>query len=222
MNIEFNEYDKILIGIGDDFSVKEPENIENIWDKLIYVEENVDFNILDAYNHLASKIKELDYFVVSTCNDDAIYKSNLNKSKIVTPCGGFRYLQCANDCSHELLPYEKSFLDSREELRCPHCGEKVVFNRLPIDHYNEGGYMDAWQEYNKWLQSTINKKLLILEVGVGMKYPTVIRFPFEKTAFYNQKSVMYRVHETLAFSTDELKDRCICVKGNPIEFLNNL
>ncbi len=222
MELELKEYDKVLIGIGDDFNTKTDDSCKNSWEELIFIENHVDSNIIAAFNHLQTVLEDTDHFIVTTCNDDLIYRSNLDEKRIVTPCGGFRYLQCIDDCSHELLPYESAMYESHEQIVCPHCKKPVVFNRMPIDNYNEGGYMEQWQEYNKWLQSTINKKLLILELGVGMAYPSVIRFPFEKTAFYNQKSIMYRVHESLAFSTPELKERCVCVKANPVEFLNNL
>ena len=75
---------------------------------------------------------------------------------------------------------------------------------------------------NKWLQTTINKRLLVLELGVGMKYPSVIRFPFEKLAMFNKKCHMYRVHPTLAFSTPEIQESCECVTCDPIEFLLDL
>lgn len=222
MEFDFKEYDKVLIGIGDDFNTKIPDECKNAWDEYDYIKNNIDTNIVEAYNNLAKKLDGIDYYIVSTCTDDLIYKSNIDATKVVTPCGGFRFLQCIDDCSHQLLPFEEDMYDNRANITCPFCHKEVVFNKLPLDKYNEGGYMDAWQDYNKWLQSTINKKLLIIEAGVGLAYPTVIRFPFEKTAFYNQKSVMYRIHETLAFSTPELKERCICVKSNPVELLKNI
>lgn len=216
---EFKDYEKVLVGIGDSFEQKLPEGCDNGIEALMYIRDTADSKIMQAYNHLASMIGDADYFIVSTCNDDLIYRSTLDNNKIVTPCGGFRFLQCEDDCSHELLPFSDDMVEGFDKIRCPHCGKQVVFNRMPLDKYNEGGYMDQWEQYNKWLQSTINKKLLILEVGVSMKYPTVIRFPFEKTAFYNQKADMYRIHDTLAFSTPELKDRCRCITANPIEYL---
>ena len=222
MDYNFKDYDKVLIGLGDDFSIKVPDSCKTAWDEYKYIKEYDNLEVISAYNNLAHKLEGIDYYIVSTCTDDSLYRSELDATKIVTPCGGFRFLQCIDDCNHELLPFEESMFENHENITCPHCHKEVVFNRLPLDKYNEGGYMEAWQDYNKWLQSTINKKLLILEIGVGLAYPTVIRFPFEKTAFYNQKSIMVRVHESLAFSTPELKDRCVCVKTNPVEFLKNI
>lgn len=216
---DLNDYEKILIGIGEDFNIIFPEKCNNQWDELRFLKDNVDLDIMEAYNHLSDVLGGRDYFVVSTCTDDLIYKSNLLADKIVTPCGGYRYLQCQDDCSNELLPFDESMLNHNEDIICPHCKKPVVFNKMPMEKYNEGGYLEQWQLYNKWLQSTINKKLLIIELGVGLTYPSVIRFPFEKTCFYNQKSVLYRIHKSLAFSTPELKERCVCESTDPVEYM---
>jgi len=73
----------------------------------------------------------------------------------------------------------------------------------------------------KWLQGTINKKVCILELGVGMKYPTVIRWPFERVAFINEKAKFIRVHDYLNQLTEEIKEKAVSVKANPVELLRN-
>lgn len=80
----------------------------------------------------------------------------------------------------------------------------------------------AWKMYNTWLSCTLNKELCILELGVGLKYPTVVRWPFEKVAMLNNKAKMFRVHESLYQSTEEIKEKCVCIKRNPIDLLSDL
>ena len=79
-----------------------------------------------------------------------------------------------------------------------------------------------WQIYNKWLQGTINKKLCILELGVGMRFPTVIRWPFEKVTYFNQKATLFRVHSKLYQITEEIKDRSFGIESDPMEILKEL
>ena len=62
----------------------------------------------------------------------------------------------------------------------------------------------------------------ILELGVGMAYPSVIRMPFERTVLYNQKSSMIRIHSKLAQVPEEIQNRSICYDENPVKFLNTL
>ena len=66
------------------------------------------------------------------------------------------------------------------------------------------------------------KKLCVLELGVGMAYPSVIRMPFERTVQYNQKATMIRIHGKLAQVPDEIKDRSVCYDENAVSFLNKL
>ncbi len=83
----------------------------------------------------------------------------------------------------------------------------------------EGEDSKGWENYLHWLSFTLNQNLCILELGVGFVQPQVIRFPFEKTCYFNQKSVFIRVHETLWQLSEEISGRGIAVKKNPVLFL---
>lgn len=76
---------------------------------------------------------------------------------------------------------------------------------------------ENWSDYMKWLSFTLNRHLLVLELGVGFANPMVIRFPFEKTVFLNQKSRMYRVHPVLPQVTAEIGDRGVAMKADPLD-----
>lgn len=78
---------------------------------------------------------------------------------------------------------------------------------------------DSWETYTKWLQGTLNRNLVILELGVGMELPQLIRFPFEKVAYFNQKSCLYRVHSHLYQMTEEMKERGYSVPVHPVTLL---
>ena len=78
---------------------------------------------------------------------------------------------------------------------------------------------DSWETYTKWLQGTLNRNLVILELGVGMELPQLIRFPFEKVAYFNQKSCLYRVHSHLYQMTEEIKERGYSVPMHPVTLL---
>lgn len=106
----------------------------------------------------------------------------------------------------------------KERIVAP-CGSEKAGNVVTDEAYDESWYLPQWNKYRLWLQGTVNKKLCILELGVGFEYPTVIRFAFEKIAYFNQKCRMYRVHESLAQLTPEIKDRCTGISQNAVSFL---
>ena len=78
---------------------------------------------------------------------------------------------------------------------------------------------DKWDAYNEWLGRTLNRKVCLLELGVGLKYPGVIRWPFEKITFVNNKAIMYRVHNMLYQTTPEMGEKCIGIKADALEYM---
>ena len=54
-----------------------------------------------------------------------------------------------------------------------------------------------------------------------MKFPTVIRWPFEKVAAYNRKTSMFRIHRSLYQFPDSVEGRGIAVAEDPVEFFSN-
>lgn len=227
-----SEAEKVLIGIGtvfeekyqslynEEFKKMEAEDpLYAGYEKLQYMEKYMSQDCLEAYKKLFSLVKDKDYFLVTVCKDDVVYKAGFDEEKIVAPCGTFRFLQCIDNCKKELLPVTEKMVMEKQEIICPHCHKKACFNQIGEWAYNEDGYLPQWQVYNKWLQSTINKKLCIIELGVGMQYPTVIRWPFEKMFMFNNKAVMYRVHETLNQFPAEIEKEGYSVAQNPIRFL---
>ena len=100
------------------------------------------------------------------------------------------------------------------------CGSEAAGNAVTMENYDESAYLPQWQFYRNWLASTIGKKLCILELGVGLSYPSVIRLPFERTALFNQKAVLVRIHSKLAQAPEELAGRSICIPEEPVAYLN--
>ena len=244
----------VLVGLGEDFqydwnTLTEDEryreieaeiggNKERIWiipflQKMI-LQQFRDDKWKRAYKNLEGMLTGKNYFIISLCMDDYIYGTGLKENRIVTPCGGFRKMQCDNNCSHtlsdipqgsynEVLRYYRKELpiNAMQEPVCDRCGGKLRFNQLGVTQYAEEGYLERWNQYTKWLQGTVNKKLCVIELGVGMEYPTVIRFPFEKIIFYNQKAFLYRVHPTLYHIGEEISDRGCAISEVPVDYLAN-
>lgn len=190
---------------------------------------------LGLYHSLAQCLNEKNYFVVSLCRDGVLGKSGLDEKRIVEPCGGYVRLQCSKKCCTELFPVPEGLLeqirgfaeagykgDQPIEPLCPKCGSALEFNNVDAADYLEEGYLEGWMRYKKWLQGTVNKRLCVLELGVGMKYPTVVRWPFEKIVFFNQKAELFRVHDKLYQVAEEIGDRAHGICQKPEEFLMEL
>lgn len=196
-------------------------------------------SIRKAYCNLYELVNGKNYFVISMRIDDNILnkETGFSKEQIVTPCGGVQLLQCEENCQNKVYPIDAETADKLEQAwnlliagdsipkmegkKCPYCGGRLVFNNIKTEKYCENGYLPMWEKYTKWLQGTLNHKLCILELGVGMKYPSVIRWPFEKTAFFNKKACLFRIHSKLYQLTEELNGKGYSIQQKPVEFLQD-
>lgn len=209
--------DLVLVGLGREF---EKERFKQ------------DEAALNALNQLAGILEKKNYFVVSVCTNDIAKSSALFSERVVQPCGSAHRKQCVNHCEEGLMDLS---LEEKERIlnpcveekdgnclgNCPKCGEPLVLNTVYTEKYDENGYLKDWSRYTKWLQGTLNKKLCILELGVDLTYPSVIRFPFEKIAFYNNKAHFVRVNQTLYHMSAEIKEKGISVQENAVTWLTN-
>lgn len=192
-----------------------------------------------AVKRLRDILENKNYFVVSVSTNSEAAQAAGREDRVVSPCGGTVKKQCVKNCGSEPVAVSD---DDREKLndffeglyqgksveaapllgKCPSCGCEMVLNNILAENYNEKGYLDDWQKYMKWLQGTLNRKLLVLELGVGMKYPSVIRWPFEKVAAYNQKAFFCRVNEKIYQLPQEISTKGCGISQNAIAWLGEL
>lgn len=252
--VKCKEADMILVGIGEEFQYDWDILLQNeryreiekeIDDREEYrwvvpfiqkmaLEKYQDEKLNYAYENLKAIIDGKNYFIISVAMDDCVYRHGLKAERIVTPCGGFRKMQCDTNCSGELFAVDTEIyrkvesyfkkelkLEELQEPMCDRCGQKKRFNQLGVSKYAQEGYLPQWEVYTKWLQGTVNKKLCVIELGAGMEFPSIIRWPFEKIIYYNQKSFMYRIHPALYQLGDKMGNRGIGIKEKSVNFLTN-
>ena len=197
--VDLKECEYLLIGLGEEWARLEPAQIPG------------------AYESLRRLAQGKDYFVVTTVTDGRIFESPLDGTRITAPCGNRNWLQGSCSCTKDI--WERGELPS--EI-CPHCGAPLTENTIAAQEYIEEGYLPQWNAYKAWLAGTLNRRLLILELGVGFGTPTVIRWPFEKTAFFNRKAHMYRVNQTFYQISEQIRERAEAVEANSVEFCREM
>lgn len=222
------EAELVLVGIGEEFSLKETNGR--------FKKEEYEAR-KEAYQGLQKLLQDKNYFVVTLCTDGMIRQAGLKDERIVEPCGSYYRLQCADKCTdtitvpdEELQNKIKDMFQGKEEKKniernlpdCAKCSKKLTWNIIEAENYAEEGYLEQWKVYTKWLQGTVNHKVCLLELGTGMKFPTVIRWPFEKITYFNNKARLIRIHSRLFQTTEEIKDRSTGIEYNPVEFVKEL
>lgn len=196
---ELEACEKLLIGIGEEWEIEKDPDVHSLYEKM------------------SGLIKNKDFFIVTTVIDGEIRKTALDQERIVAPCGNVTWRQCSNSCTKDIWEPGEVLND-----KCPHCGAPLTGNTIKAENYIEEGYLPQWNAYTRWLSGTLNKRLLILELGVGFQTPTVIRWPFEKTVSLNTKAYMYRVHEKFSQIPENVKGKVDGIAINSTEFFRTL
>ncbi|WP_455716547.1 hypothetical protein [Anaerosporobacter sp.] len=196
-------------------------------------------NTLEVYSKLYELVKDNNYFILSMNTSELIMQSGLDQSKIVMPCGNEGLFQCSKSCTHNIhlnneyvenfvgqLPEIIKSIKSGESVKaylpyCKECNEPLTFNvRANVDNYVEEGYLPQWQKYMEWLSRTLNRKLLLIELEVNFTLPSLIRWPFEKNAYLNNKAFLVRVNHEFPQLSEEISGKGISIHKSAAEFLD--
>lgn len=207
---KIKEAQKVLIGIGKEWALRDDE--KDI--RFCHLTDPSQADLKAAYEALYDLIKEKDYYIVTTLTDGAVYEMPFDKNRIVAPCGNIHWRQCSKACTKDI--WEES--EVPDDV-CPHCKAPLTGNTIKAETYIEEGYLPRWKDYMKWQTGTINRSLVILELGEGFATPTVMRWPFEKIIYFNRKSRLYRINESFYQLPKEADERGVSVHENSVRWM---
>ncbi|KAF3045459.1 hypothetical protein E8E12_005792 [Didymella heteroderae] len=134
---------------------------------------------------------------IRTSNADGLFLANgWNEERLSTPQGRYALLQCLAKCrpdsTFDTLEYYEAarpFLDARTQRltdsskipRCKNCGGEMMLCVRGGDWFNDRPFQEGEKRWRKFRHNLLEKgkETLILELGVGMNTPGVLRWPNE-------------------------------------------
>ncbi|KAI8715990.1 ADP-ribose 1''-phosphate phosphatase [Fusarium sp. LHS14.1] len=134
---------------------------------------------------------------VRTSNADGMFLANgWSEKQLSTPQGSYAYLQCLENCRVEAtvrsaplvadaIPHldkvTQKLTDSSKVPQCKYCGAKMNICVRAGPWFNQAPFKDGEVAWKAWKSRILRekKKLVILELGVGMNTPGVLRWPNE-------------------------------------------
>ena len=147
------------------------------------------------YRDLAEILKNRNYHILTT-NVDGQFSYVFPEEKICCYQGDFRYFQCEQPCHDKIYRNEelvKQMLSEMEGLelpyhripRCPECGWKMI-PWVRDDTFLQGKqWKDSFDRYEAFVKENYQKRIVLLELGVGDMTPSIIKLPFwEMTASF--------------------------------------
>lgn len=175
--------------------------------------------IKEFYNNLKKIIGDRQYFIITLNHDGYVRDCGFDDEYIVEPCGTVRKLQCEAACSNDI--YDADEYEENNRF-CPKCGKPLIPNTVEAANYVEEGYLEDWKRYTSWISCTLNRKLCVMELGVKMEYPSVIRWPFEKIVTINNKARFVRLNNSLPQLSEDISKKGTGIKGDPCRFVREL
>jgi NAD-dependent SIR2 family protein deacetylase len=211
-----------------------PEEKWAFWAKMIKL-NRYNEKPLKLYEELFELVKNKEHFVITTNADGQFEKAGFNKKDLFIVQGDYSLLQCEDGC-HDKLYYNENDVNnwlkntdkdlkipSNMVPKCPVCGKNMDMN-LRKDAYfvqDENWYKQA-KMYEEFLDKARDKKMLLIEIGVGFNTPGIIRFPFEQMVYSNLNTTMIRINKDYPMVREEIKAKSISFDENTMEIIEDL
>ncbi|MGX7106988.1 deacetylase SIR2 [Hutsoniella sourekii] len=180
-----------------------------------------------AYTQLKHLLEGHNYHIITTNADSAFYRSGYDMTKVFRCQGEYGLIQCSNQCHQQAYPlnpdWNQEMIDQQDQMsvpshlipRCPKCQAPMEINKRDAirDMVEDPDFHRQKDRYQAFLAANQDKKLLLLELGVGKKTPQFIREPFQDLAIQHTKALyvtvnplLYRLAEGVQDSTVRMRE----------------
>lgn len=232
-----NEYGITDFYSGGFYAYPDDETMWAFWSRNIYVNRYMT-GAKELYIKLMDLIRNKNYFVITTNVDHQFQKAGIDKKRFFYTQGDYGLFQSVDknnnktydneDIIYEMLESqcfkknENGIYDilDKDKIKmriptelipiCPDDKKFMTLNLRKDDSFVEDeGWRNASYRYNEFLKNLKNKKVLFLELGVGMNTPGIIKYPFWHMVSVNNNATYACINYKEAFAPKELEDKSI-------------
>lgn len=195
------------------------------WSRHIFI-NRYDTEAGKPYTDLLELVKNKDYFVITTNVDHQFQVAGFDKKRLFYTQGDYGLFQCSRPCHNKTYDNEKIIRKMYEQQKdmkipmelipkCPVCGEPMTTNLRVDDAFvQDEGWDKAAERYGLFVKRNQDMKLLLLELGVGMNTPVIIKYPFWRMAERSKDTSYVCVNYGEAAAPASISDRSICINGD--------
>ncbi len=204
-----------------------------------YFSRHIKLNRYDAevgkvYNDLMKLVKIKNYFVITTNVDAQFFKAGFDQNRVFATQGDYGKFQCSKPCHDTLYDNEaiiSQMVQQQFDCRiptelipmCPVCGENLITNIRINDSFVENDdWKSASTRYSNFIDQLENKKVVLLELGVGFNTPIIIRWPFEKITELHNNCTLIRVNYNNVQNYLNISDKSLHIEEDIADFFENM
>ncbi len=176
-----------------------------------------------TYKTLLEIVKNKNYFVLTTNVDHMFLDNGFLKNKIFYTQGDYGLFQCKKACHNKnydnkeiitkMYNEQKDMKVSKELIpSCPVCGGDMEPN-LRKDSYfvQDDGWYKASERYSNFLNENKDKNIVLLELGVGMNTPSIIKYPFWQITYNNKNANFITINKGETLVPKEILKQSISI-----------
>ena len=178
----------------------------------------------ETYTDLAELLKGKDYYIATT-NQDAQFYRVFPAERITRIQGDWRYWQCSRPCHDEIYDNkEKVYRLVREIMddalpdelipRCPHCSKELAPWVRGYTFLEGEYYQREMKRYLDFLRANSRRKVLFLELGVGMMTPMFIKEPFMNMTYQFPNAFYATVNPQHAIIPKEIARKSLAISDD--------
>lgn len=203
------------------------------WSRHIYY-NRYETHTNSTYDDLFQLVKDKDYFVITTNVDHQFQLHGFDKQRLFYTQGDYGLFQCSMRCHEKTYDNERAIramIHAQKDMKipsdlipyCPICGAPMSVN-LRCDHrfVEDEGWHNAKERYEKFLKEHKQKRLVLLELGVGNNTPGIIKFPFWQLCYEGTRYAYISISLDVQRIPDEIQSKSIIIKKDIHEVLLDL
>lgn len=193
------------------------------WSKMILLNRYSDDG-KELYKRLLNLVKDKNYFVITTNVDHQFQKAGFDKKRLFYMQGDYGLFQCSHACHKKTYDNEEIVKEMVKQThnhkipsflvpKCPVCGEPMTTN-LRCDNLfvEDEGWHKAKKRYDQFVKENKDKKILLLELGVGFSTPVWIKYPFIEMTLDNPKATYVCIDNGIIYIPKEIESQSIAIK----------
>ncbi len=203
------------------------------WSKHAYL-NRIEPDALPLYKMVYELVKDKPHFVLTTNVDHQFWKAGFEDANIFATQGDYGRIQCEKGC-HAKTYDAISMFEQMNQARCDCEVPRYMVPKCPVCGGNMTMYLrcdqyfvedEAWNQaalrYRKFLKANKNKKVALLELGVGFNTPIIIRLPFEKMVSENNNYSLIRLNLDEAVVPECLGRKAVGINADMAKSIEDL
>ena len=195
------------------------------WSRHIYY-NRYDMTPGKPYADLLELVRDRNYFVLTTNVDHQFQLAGFDKARLFYTQGDYGLWQCSGPCHQETYDNEETvrrMIAAQSNMRipsdlipyCPRCGRPMTMNLRSDDTFvQDAGWHAAARRYEAFVERYQNRRILLLELGVGGNTPGIIKIPFLRLTAKNSQATYACLNQSEAVTIKSLEPLSILLNAD--------